>query len=46
MASIGASKPTYSGQVKLDSYVLTIHLREGDSVLQTPHFLVDHPCLV
>lgn len=46
MASIGPRKPTYSGQVKLDSYVLTIHLGEEDSDLQTPHCIVSHTWLV
>ena len=30
MASIGAKKPAYSRQVKLESYALIIHLGEGD----------------
>ena len=41
-----ARKPTYSCWVKLESYILTIYLREGDSDLQTPHCLVGHPWLV
>ena len=39
MANIGARKPTYSEQLKLVSYVLTIHLGKGDSDLQTPFAL-------
>ena len=35
-----ARKPTCSWWVKLESYILTIHLGEGDSDLQTPHCLV------
>ena len=46
MTSIGAKKTTYWGWVKLKSYVLTIHLGEGDSDLQTLHCLVGHPWLV
>ena len=34
MASIGAKKATFSGKVKLKSYVLTFELGEGDSGLQ------------
>ena len=40
IASTGARKPTYSGQKKLESYVLTIQLGEGDSDLQTPTALL------
>ena len=39
MANIGARKPTYSEQLKLVSYVLTIHLGKRDSDLQTPFAL-------
>ena len=42
---LGARKSTYSGQVKLKSYVLTI-LGEGNSDLQNPRCLVSHPLLV
>ena len=34
MASIVAKKTTFSGKVKLESYVLTFHLGEVDSGLQ------------
>ena len=44
--AFGTRKSTYSRQVKLESQVLTIHLREGDFDLQTPHCLVVHPWLV
>ena len=38
--AFGTRKPTYSGYVKLKSYVFTIHLGEGDSDLQTFSSLV------
>ena len=46
MESVQARKPTYSAYVKLESYVLTIHLGERDSDLQSPNCLVIHPSLV
>ena len=46
MTSIGARKPAYSGYMKLESYVLTLYLGEGDSDLQSLHCLVNHPWLV